>query len=930
MNKVILKDFWQSIKHTKGQFISIMGLMMIGAFALVGLMVTGPDMRDTGNHYAQKLNTADLTVICNYGLDHKDTQKIKKTKGLQAVEFGYMTDTVIKNSQESFRIFSKPNSVSKYEVRKGHLPTKSNEIALADHYSDKYQIGQKITFTEKKNILGTTLLKRKSFKIVGFVRSSQILSNVNLGQSNSGTGELKGYAVVDPNAFNHTVYTTANLRYKDLRGLDSYGKTYTSKVKNHKRVLQDDLKNTAHQRKARILSAAGKKLAPQEKKIHEAEQKLKAASQQINAAAKQLASQKEKLNAKVAQAKAAGVNFPPAAQAQLERAEREIAAGEQKLQQEQKEFALKSRNATKKIKTGKEQINKAKRQLKKLALPSYSVYNRREVPGGEGNLVYTTVAQVVEDLAKVFPIFLYFVAALVTFTTMNRFIDEERINSGTMKALGYDDYVIINKFLAYGFISGTIGTILGVYLGHTLMPQIVYHAYYKSLTIPPIELHFHWQISLVALLLSWISSVLPAYLTAKNEFREKPAALLLPKAPAAGSTILLEKIPFIWNHLSFTHKVTARNIFRYKKRMLMTIFGVCGAATMLFAGFAVKNSITNMNNRQFNDLIHYNMIVAQKPSISVNQQKTLNNKLNENNIKSETPIYYESMSKIAGKTGDTQDITLIAPSSDKVLKDYVHLTNRKTKQTLHLTNNGVIISERLATLLKVSKGGYLTLTDKDNKSRRMKVAGITEMYMGHFVFMNKTQYQDIFKRNFKSNAYLVNLNNPSRKNTRNIAAQFMALSGVAGVVQNTAVSQELDVVVQSLNLIMLVLIVVAGLLAIVIQYNLTNINIAERIRELSTIKVLGFYDNEVTMYIYRETILLTGIGILVGYLTGDLLYRYILYVVPPDNVMFNPALSAPSFLWPLGVIGVITIILGFIVNKKLKDLDMLEALKSVD
>ena len=930
MNKVILKDFWRSIKHTKGQFISIMGLMMIGAFALVGLMVTGPDMRDTGNHYAQKLNTADLTVICNYGLDHKDTQKIKKTKGLQAVEFGYMTDTVIKNSQESFRIFSKPNSVGKYEVRKGHLPTKSNEIALADHYSNKYQIGQKITFTEKKNVLGTTLLKRKSFKIVGFVRSSQILSNVNLGQSNSGTGELKGYAVVDPNAFNHTVYTTANLRYKDLRGLDSYGKTYTSKVKNHKRVLQDDLKNTAHQRKARILSAAGKKLVPQEKKIHEAEQKLNAASHQINAAEKQLASQKEKLNAKVAQAKAAGIKLPPAAQAQLERAEREIAAGEQKLQQEKKVFAQKSRDTTKKIKTGKEQINKAKRQLNKLALPSYSVYNRREVPGGEGNLVYTTVAQVVEDLAKVFPIFLYFVAALVTFTTMNRFIDEERINSGTMKALGYDDYVIINKFLAYGFISGTIGTILGVYLGHTLMPQIVYHAYYKSLTIPPIELHFHWQISLVALLLSWISSVLPAYLTAKNEFREKPAALLLPKAPAAGSTILLEKIPFIWNHLSFTHKVTARNIFRYKKRMLMTIFGVCGAATMLFAGFAVKNSITNMNNRQFNDLIHYNMIVAQKPGISVNQQKTLNNKLNENNIKSETPIYYESMSKIAGKTGDTQDITLIAPSSEKVLKDYVHLTNRKTKQTLHLSNNGVIISERLATLLKVSKGGYLTLTDKDNKSRRMKVAGITEMYMGHFVFMNKTQYQDIFKRDFKSNAYLVNLNNPSRKNTRNIAAQFMALAGVAGVVQNTAVSQELDVVVQSLNLIMLVLIVVAGLLAIVIQYNLTNINIAERIRELSTIKVLGFYDNEVTMYIYRETILLTGIGILVGYLTGDLLYRYILYVVPPDNVMFNPALSAPSFLWPLGVIGVITIILGFIVNKKLKDLDMLEALKSVD
>ena len=362
----------------------------------------------------------------------------------------------------------------------------------------------------------------------------------------------------------------------------------------------------------------------------------------------------------------------------------------------------------------------------------------------------------------------------------------------------------------------------------------------------------------------------------------------------------------------------------------MTIFGVCGAATMLFAGFAVKNSITNMNNRQFNDLIHYNMIVAQKPGISNHQHKALNSKLKEDSIKSETPIYYESMSKTAGKTGDTQDITLIAPSSSKVLKNYVHLNNRKTKQTLHLSNNGVIISERLSTLLKVNKGDYISLTDKNNQSRKMKVAGITEMYMGHFIFMNKTQYQKIFNKRFTSNAYLVNLKNSTRKNTRKIAAEFMAHNGVAGVVQNTAVSQELDVVVKSLNLIMVVLIVVAGLLAIVIQYNLTNINIAERIRELSTIKVLGFYDNEVTMYIYRETILLTGIGILVGYLTGDLLYRYILYVVPPDNVMFNPALSVSSFLWPLGVIGIITIVLGFIVNKKLKDLDMLEALKSVD
>ena len=924
MTKIIWKDFWESIKHTKGQFFSIMGLMMIGAFALVGLMVTGPDMRDTGNHYAQRLNSADLTVISNYGLDHDDTVKISKAKGLKEVEFGYMTDTVITKTHESFRVYSKPKKVGKFELRSGRLPQKPTEVALADHYHDRYHIGQKISFTEKKNILGQTLLKRKEFKIVGFVRSSQILSNVNLGQSNSGTGELKGYAVVLPQVFNQTVYTVANLRFQDLHGLDSFEKIYTNRVRAHKKELEHILNSGAQKRHQRIVNAALKKLQPQERKLAQAKQAISTGKQQLADGEQQLLLQKQLLASQAAQA------TTPQAKLQIKQKQDLLAAKTAALEQQKQDLVKQGASASAKIASGERRIAKAKKQIKQLALPSYSIYNRREVPGGEGNLVYTTVARVVEDLAKVFPIFLYFVAALVTFTTMNRFIDEERINSGTLKALGYDDHVIINKFVFYGFLSGTIGTIIGIFLGHTLMPQIVYHAYYQSLTLPPIEEHFYWRISLIALILSWISSVLPAYLTAKTEIREKPAALLLPKPPAAGSKIMLERIPLIWNHLNFTHKVTARNIFRYKKRMLMTIFGVCGAVTMLFAGFACRNSITTMNNRQFSSLIHYNLIVAEKKQTTAKQQDDLKTKLGKANIKSSTPIYYESMSKTAGKSGDTQDITLIVPKESKLLNQYVHLNDRRRQQTIPLTNNGVVISERLADLLHVQKGDRITLTDQDNHPRSMKVAGITEMYMGHFLFMNQHQYQKVFNRPYSTTAYLVNLKNNSRKNTKKIAAQFMALNGVAGVVQNTAISQELDVVVQSLNMIMVVLIIVAGLLAIVILYNLTNINIAERIRELSTIKVLGFYDKEVTLYIYRETILLTGIGILVGYLTGDLLYRYILYIVPPDYVMFNPALSASSFMWPLGVIGIITIALGFIVNSKLKNLDMLEALKSVD
>lgn len=934
MNKIIWKDIWQSIKHTKGQFFSIFGLMMIGAFVLVGLMVSGPDMRDTGNDYAQKLNTPDLTVIGNYGLDQKDVQRINKTKGLKAAEYGYMSDTVVKGTRKSFRLYSKPNKVGKYEVRSGRLPNSKGEIALAAQYRNKYKLGNKISFTEKKNILGKKVLKHHTFKIVGFVRSGQILSSVNLGQSTSGSGELNGYAVISPQDFDSPIYMTANLTYKNLRGLNSYGKTYTNRLSTDKKNLKHDLNDEPAIRQKQIKSFAASQIDPQQAKLDQAKNQLKTNQDQLNQAKAQLDAGQTQIAEKEQMAQANAAHMSPAqmqmGMAQLDQAKQTLAAKQSEYDQKNQEFQQQAPAAQKKIDAGQKKLDSIKSQVKNLKAPTYSISNRREIPGGEGNLVYTTISQVVDDLAKVFPIFLYFVAALVTFTTMNRFIDEERINSGTLKALGYKDSVIINKFTFYGFVSGTLGTIIGIILGHTLMPQIVYHAYYKDLTLPPIEEHFYWGISAIAIVLGLISAVLPAYLTAHSELNEKPAALLLPKPPAAGSKILLEKIPFIWNHLNFTHKVTARNIFRYKKRMLMTIFGVCGAVTLLFAGFAVRNSIGNMNSRQFGDLIHYDMIVAKKDQATSAQNNSVNNKLHANTIKSESPIHYEAMTKTAGKNNDTQDITMITPSNNQSFNNYVHLDNRKTRQTIHLKDNGVVISERLAEVLKAKVGDKITINDSDDHARTMKVSGITEMYMGHFLFMNPTEYQHVFGKKFNANANMVILKNGSSKNTESQAYQFMKQDGVAGVVQNTTISKQVDTVVQSLNMIMLVLIIVAGLLAIVIQYNLTNINVSERIKELSTIKVLGFYDNEVTMYIYRETILLTILGLIVGYGVGDLLYRYILAVVPPENVMFNPALSSVSFIWPFGVIGVITVVLGFVVNNKLKNIDMLGALKSVD
>lgn len=563
-------------------------------------------------------------------------------------------------------------------------------------------------------------------------------------------------------------------------------------------------------------------------------------------------------------------------------------------------------------------------------MPAYSVDSRREIPGGEGYKIYGTVAEIVDSLAAVFPIFLYFVAALVTLTTMTRFVSEERINSGTLKALGYTDNDIIKKFTIYGFIAGSIGTLIGIILGHTLLPYIVYNAYEIGFSIPKIELHFEWKITVISMILSLISSVFPAYVVAKKELQEKPARLLLPKAPKAGSKIFMERIKPLWNRMSFTHKVTARNIFRYKQRMFMTIFGVAGSATMLFAGFAVQHSVSGINKRQFEDIIKYDIIVALNDDITSEQENELNNLLNSDEVESYTSVYYEDVTKVAGKNNDKQEIKLIVSGNDEEFSDYIYLNNRETKEKLEFKDDGAIISERLAKLLNVKVGDTITVTDSKEKERQIKVTDICEMYAGHFIFMNSNAYENIYGGEYETNGKLILLNDGSIENTQIQSTKFMDLSSVKGIVQNTTLYNLIDTIVVSLNQIMKVLIAVAAMLAVVILYNLTNINVSERIRELSTIKVLGFHDNEVTMYIYRETIVLSGIGIVVGWLMGMWLHSYILNVVPPDEVMFDPTRWIGAYIVPFVTVTVISFILKHHVNNKLKKVDMIEALKSVD
>lgn len=531
-------------------------------------------------------------------------------------------------------------------------------------------------------------------------------------------------------------------------------------------------------------------------------------------------------------------------------------------------------------------------------------------------------------LGNIFPVVLYVVAAMVTLTTMTRFVDEERTNAGFFKALGYTNRQIIAKFVLYGLVASLTGTIVGVLFGnYILSPRIAsITASDTVLGLPSLYPHL-WYFAL-AIVLALISAVLPTYLVARKELVEKPAQLLQVKPPVAGSKILLERITFIWKRLSFTHKVTARNIFRYKQRMLMTIFGVAGSVALLFAGLGIQSSISGVSDRQFKEVMTYDMIVARDTSASDSETSALDNLLANKAIKSHQAIYMEKGNQTISGRSQKETVTIIS-AEKSALKKYIQLQNRSSKESYTLNDKGVYLTEKLAKLYGVKVGDSIKV-DLNNKTVSAKVAGISEMYTGHFIFISLAYYKTLAGKAPEKNAEFVTLKQSSSKEVKEMANRFLSLDAVSGISQNIELAALFNKTANSLSSVMLILVVLSVLLAVVILYNLTNINVAERIRELSTIKVLGFHNKEVTMYIYRETIVLSIIGIITGIIGGDFLHQVILSMIGSSSIMFDPSVATYVYIVPILAVIIILAVLGWVVNRHLRNVDMLEALKSVE
>ena len=900
MKKTYRKDLFQSVTASKGRFVSILTLMMLGSLALVGLKVASPNMERTAGDYLRKANTLDLAVIADYGLDKEDQDELKALQGA-SVEFGYMADLTVENSEEAVRLYSKPEGISTFQVTEGRLPEADEEIALADFWKDRYQIGQTITFTKKEE--GKSVLKSQTFTITGFVQSGEMLSQKDLGSASSGNGSLASYGVILPSQFDSDVYSIARVRYDDLKNLDAFSSDYKSKRAQHQEDLQDLLADNGQKRLASIKADGQKRLEDGKEQLQTAESKLENGKSQLEQAESRLKTQEEQATA-----------LPEPQKSQIEgqliKAKEELATQKEKLAQTESDLTKE-----------KEKIEQRQKELDELAEPKYHVYNRQTMPGGQGYLMYSNASASIRSVGNIFPVVLYMVAAMVTFTTMTRFVDEERTNAGIFKALGYRNQDIVAKFVLYGFLAGTVGTILGTLLGHYLLAGVISDVITAGMVVGKSQEYFYWSYSLLALTLSWVSSVLPAYLVARRELHDESAQLLLPKPPVKGSKILLERLSFIWGRLSFTHKVTVRNIFRYKQRMLMTIFGVAGSVALLFAGLGIQSSVGGVVDRQFEQIQQYQMIVAEKSSASEQEKADLESALQAESIHAYQKIYSKSIEKdFKGKAG-LQTITMMVTSGED-FKPFITL--EENGQEVQITD-GAVVSQKLAQLANVKVGDELELDGKE-----IKVSAISENYVGHFVYLKRDTYEQVYGTSPQDNTYLVKLKDPTPSNIEREAAIFMEKAAVSGVVQNATAIHLFESVASSLNKTMAILVLVSVLLAIVILYNLTNINVAERIRELSTIKVLGFHNKEVTLYIYRETMVLSLVGIALGLVAGHYLHQFLIQMISPATILFYPRVSWEVYALPIVAVTVILTLLGLFVNYHLRKVDMLEALKSVE
>ena len=683
-------------------------------------------------------------------------------------------------------------------------------------------------------------------------------------------------------------------------------------------------------------------LAAQEEELLSAGRQITDGKSQIAAARSQLDSTKSQITDGKAQILSAWALLNEkedtlnASKAQLASGEQELADGRSEYEQAAKEAEEQITDGQAKITDGEKQLTDAKQQIadakaeiKKIENPKWYVQTREDaLTEYQG---YGDNADRMRSIGKVFPVLFFLVAALISLTTMTRMVEEQRVQIGTMKALGYGKAAIAGKYIGYALIATLGGSIFGVLAGEKILPFIIIYAYmilYKHLPaiLVPYHMSYALQASGIAVACTLIATIASCY----KELAAEPAELMRPAAPKQGKRILLERIGIIWKHLNFTWKSTVRNLIRYKKRFFMTIFGIGGCMALMVVGFGLKDCIYEIVSLQYEKVQFYDAATYMSDDISEENRQQLHDYLDQNADIKETIEARMQKTDVKSASGK-KTLYLMVPSDNEKIEDFLSFHSRTNKDEVYsLKKDEVILTEKMASLLNVKVGDELTIEDEDRGDQTVTVGAICENYMSHYLYLSPEKYEELYGVPAEYNTIIYSVKDGKDDQIEKIGTKLLSMDGVLNVSYTSSIEGRLDDMLRSLNLVIVVLIVSAGMLAFVVLYNLNNINITERQRELATLKVLGFYDGEVASYVYRENILLTIIGSVVGMVLGNLLHRYIILTVEVEEAMFGRQIHWQSYLYSFLFTVAFSLFVNWVMFYKLKKIDMVESLKSVE
>ena len=868
--RALNKDIIREISKTKSKFVSIMIIMFLGVFVFIGLKETTPAMVNTYNKTLEQHNIYDLRVTNNFGINNGDIEEIRKLENIDKLETYNKKNYKLENSTNSIDIETLPKELATPKVIKGKLPTTNNEIAVVDSLEKIYKIGDTINLVDDKS--EEKKLKNYSYKVVGYVHGAD---HTEVSSNNPTNNSYFGY--INRENFQFDNETGVNIKLKGISYKYSDRK-YIEEVNKSRDQLIDILKE--------------RKLVDEKNYKSNTSQKIKESEERLASIEKELASNLERLEL------LKNVDI-----------------------QRYAEQSSKLNEAKKQLQDNKKKLEVSKRAFEETNYPRFNVENIR---GLVHYAQFIDSASSLTFVANVFSIFLFSVSVLVSLTTLTRMVDENRTSIGTLKALGYSNRDIFKKYYIYGGVSTVIGTILGIIAGYLVIVPIIYNSYSRFFTLKEPYIVYNLHIIALAFLISILCILLAVFIPLRKNLKERSAYLLRPKAPSSGSRIFLENVSFIWKRLSFLRKVTFRNIFRYKVRMFMTIFGVMGCLTLMFIGFAIRFGVIDISNEQFKIINKIDVLATYNPYAEKEDIDKISKEIGSNsNVENFTKVNVQKAT--VEKNNEVLDTAQLVTLDRNNYKDYITLMDNRSN--IELPKDSIVINEKLAYLYNLSVGDNFKVIINE-KEYTLKIGAINKNYFGNILYMDREYFSKVFDKTYSDNSFIIKMNNSDE--VEKMASKLQDNPYVANVSDNSKIQENLDNFISGLDIIVVVMVLCSLALALVVLYNLINVNVSERQRELSTIKVLGFYPREVTIYVFREIFYLSIIGIVIGNYIAYRLYLKIILELASRTMMFSSRVPIAVYALSTGVTLVIIIFVMAIMHRRLKKVNMVESLKAIE